>query len=133
MKITAIQYAKTLYDLTIGKTHGEIDGVVSQLAQMLKKNGQLKLKKEIIKKYSAVYNQGNGIIEAEVITREKLSGELEKKIADFVKNRYGAKEVKIENKIDENIKGGVIIRVGDEILDGSVAKKLRDLKKELEK
>jgi len=35
----------------------------------------------------------------------------------------------LKNIIDESIKGGVILRVGDEILDGSIAGRLNDLKK----
>lgn len=131
MKLKPVQYAQALFDLTYGKNHGEIDGVVSQLAQRLRKNGQLKLKKEIIRKYNAVYNKENGIVETEVISSKKLEDELEKRIADFVKDKYGAKEVVVENKIDENIKGGIIIRVGDEVLDGSVERHVRDLKSKL--
>jgi F-type H+-transporting ATPase subunit delta len=131
MKITANQYAKTLYDLTEGKSRGEIDGVVSRLAEILKKNGQLKLEKEIIKKYDAIHSKENGIIEAEVISREKLGGGLEKKVVEFIRNKYGAKEVKIKNKIDENIKGGIIIRIGDEVLDGSIAKQIKKLRNRL--
>lgn len=33
----------------------------------------------------------------------------------------------IKNKIDENIKGGIIIIVGDEIVDASVGRQLYDL------
>ena len=46
----------------------------------------------------------------------------------YVKNKYSAKEVIIKNTVSEKIKGGVVIKVGDEILDGSVERKLKELK-----
>lgn len=129
MRVTAKQYAKTLYDLTKDKSSSEVDGLILQFSQMLKKNGQLRLKNDIIKKYTGIYNRENGIMEAEVTSRETLSEELRSKLRNMLRSRYGAKEVLINNKIDEAIKGGVIIRVGDEVLDASVSKQLEDLRK----
>ena len=50
-----------------------------------------------------------------------------------MKEKYKAKEVVIKNKIDENIKGGIIIKVGDEIVDASISGKLRSFKSSLDK
>ena len=43
------------------------------------------------------------------------------------------KEIITNNIIDKNIKGGIIIKVGDEVLDGSVSAQLKRLEKELVK
>ena len=50
-----------------------------------------------------------------------------------MKKKYQAKEVVLKNIVDENIKGGMIVRVGDEVMDGSIAGKLGELKKILVK
>lgn len=41
------------------------------------------------------------------------------------------KSVKLENIIDEDILGGVLVRIGNEEIDGSVKSRLRDLKNSL--
>jgi F-type H+-transporting ATPase subunit delta len=87
----------------------------------------------IVKKFQEIHNAENGIVEAEVTTREKTSENLEREIKNFIKDKYKAEKVITNNKIDKNIKGGVIIRVGDEILDGSLDRKLKELKSSLEK
>ena len=133
MKATSAQYAKTLYELTVDKKHQEIDEVISNFIKELNKNGQLRMADGIIKKFHEIHNAENGIVEAEVITKEKINESLENKIKHFVKEKYSAKEVVIHNKIDEKVKGGIIIRVGDEVMDGSVERKLKDLKIELER
>lgn len=133
MKATATQYAKTLYELTIDKTRQEIDGVVSKFLEELQRNGQIKIADQVVNKFQEIYNAENGIVEAEVVTREKISESLENKVKNFIKEKYFAKHVEIHNKIDENLRGGIIIRVGDEILDGSLDRKLRELRSILEK
>jgi len=133
MKITARQYAKTLYELTKDKNHEEINGIISQLVDIFRKNSQLRLKNDIIKRYEEIYNQEKRIISAKVFSRKKLDGEMEKEISEFIKKKYKAEKVEIENNIDEGIKGGIIIRIGDEVLDGSLDRKLKELKSALEK
>lgn len=133
MKITATQYAKSLYELTDGKSEREVDGVVAGLLKVLIKNRHLKIAKKVMAKFTEISNQEQGIVEAEVISREKLSGALSKQVSNYVSNKYSAKEVIIKNKIDLNIKGGIVIKVGDEVLDGSVARQLQELRSSLEK
>jgi F-type H+-transporting ATPase subunit delta len=129
MKVTASQYANTLYELTDGKTKQDVDGVVASFLNVLQKNNQLKMSGKIIEKFNGIYNQKNGIVEAEITSREKLKSELSGKLEKFVKEKYKAKEVVIKNKIDEHIKGGIIIKVGDEIIDTSLKNHLNNLSK----
>lgn len=131
MKITSTQYAKSLYEATAEKSKHEIDGVVAEFLKVLRKKNQMKLAKKIIEKFSEIYNKKNEIIEAVIVSREELSSEVRTKVRTYVRTKYHAKEVVIDSKINESIKGGIIIKVGDEILDGSVARQLDNLKKVL--
>jgi F-type H+-transporting ATPase subunit delta len=97
----------------------------------LQKNKQIKLVLKIYKKFTEIWNQEKGIVEAEITSREKLHTELRNKVSKYVKKRYQAKEVILHNIINEKIQGGIIIRVGDEILDGSVVRQLQELKNNL--
>ncbi len=133
MKISATQYANALYELTEGEEKARIDAVAKKFTQLLIKNRQNKLVGKIIEKFNEIYNRKNGIIEAEVTTREKVSTEVYTQVRTYVSTKYKAKEVVLINKIDENIKGGIVIKVGDEILDGSVIGRLNSLKNILTK
>jgi F-type H+-transporting ATPase subunit delta len=131
MRITATQYAKALHEAVRGKSQKEIPEVISGLVKILAKNNQLKNSGKIIAKFSDIYNKENEIVEAEITSREVLSNKLSNKIKSFVKEKYRAKEVVLKNIVDEKIKGGIVLRVGDELMDASVSKKLRDLKYKL--
>jgi F-type H+-transporting ATPase subunit delta len=133
MKITAAQYANTLYELTAGKPKQEVDGVVAGFLKVLQKNNQLKMTGKIIEKFNGIYNRKNGIIEAEITSRETLDKDVSNKLRNYVSTKYKAKEVVLINKIDDQIKGGIIIKVGDEIVDASIGKSLVELKRVLMK
>ncbi|EKE16113.1 MAG: hypothetical protein ACD_11C00030G0021 [uncultured bacterium] len=133
MKISIKQYAQTLFDLTDGKSEQEISDVVKKFFVVLKKDGQIKNSKRIIEKFSETWNVVNGIVEAEVTTISAMEKATSDKIEKFVKEKYLAKKVVIKNIIDEKIKGGLILRVGNEVLDASVNNQLEKLGKFLQK
>lgn len=133
MRINSKQYARALYGLTRDKNEADVDSVIIKFAGELKRGGQLKLVNEIIEKFNEIWNEQNGIVEAEVISARELESSQVCKVESYIKEKYKAKKVVLKNRVDKNIKGGVIIKVGDEIIDGSVKKKLVLLKESLRK
>ena len=131
MKITAQQYAKTLLELTDGKTEQAVSDVVKKFVEVLKKDGQIKNAGKIMEKFSEIYNAKHGIVEANVISSRELSRDKIDQVENFVKEKYSAREVIAKNIIDEKIKGGIIIKVGDEVLDASINGQLKRLEKQL--
>ena len=129
MRISAKQFAQTLYDLTDGKSKPEIEHSVADFARHMEKERKIKLAGKVIEQFGKIYNEKNGIVEAEVVTAEKISEALEKKVKNYIEKKYSAKKVIVKNIIDPKIKGGMIVRVGDEVVDGSIAGRLGELKK----
>lgn len=80
----------------------------------------------IVQAYKQMLNDKFNIAEGEVFTAIPLSpeqiSELEKKLSA----KYN-KNVKLENKIDKGILGGVLVRIGNEEIDGTVKSRLSDL------
>jgi F-type H+-transporting ATPase subunit delta len=131
MKISNIQYATALYESAKGKSQSEINAVVANFVKVLEKNNQLKNINLIISKFSEVWNRNEGILEAEVTASRKLESHQVHKVGSYLKDKYKAEKVEIIEKINKNIKGGIIVKVGDEVMDGSILGKLKNLKKKL--
>ncbi|MBU2028757.1 ATP synthase F1 subunit delta [Patescibacteria group bacterium] len=131
MKITTTQYAKALYATTAGKSEKDIADLILNLTKVLVRNRQMKLFSKITQKFTEIWNQEKGIVEAEITSREELRSELRSKVSAYIKEKYQAKEVVLHNIVDEKIQGGIIIRVGDEVLDGSITRQLQELKNNL--
>ncbi|TSD01868.1 MAG: F-type H+-transporting ATPase subunit delta [Parcubacteria group bacterium Athens0714_25] len=131
MKISSTQYAKTFFELIDGKSEQEVLDVVKKFADILKRDRQLKNFNKIAEKFSEIYNKKNLIAEAVVVSREVLDVNTQEKIKEYVSGKYHLKEVILRNEINSNIMGGIIIKVGDEILDESVLGKIEKMRNEL--
>ena len=71
-----------------------------------------------------------GRVVAVVTSAEPLSEPQTNDLGDRLSSIYG-REIAIHNEIDPALMGGVVVRVGDEIIDGSVAGRLDALRRNL--
>ncbi len=129
MRISARQLAQSLYELADGKSKTDIEKSVSDFAQYIYRNRKLKLADKIIEQFRKIYNREKNIAEAEAVTVSKLENQQIREVESYIKDKYGAREVVINNTVDENIKGGIILKIGDEVMDGSVRERLEKLRK----
>lgn len=118
--------------MTKDKNAVEVDAVMRGFVGILARNGQLKFKNAIAEKFEKIYNEKNRVVKSEIISKSEISESLEAGIKDMLKDKYGDREIIIKKKADTGIKGGIVIRSGDEMLDGSMARQFEKLKKRLE-
>jgi len=131
MKISVKQYAQALYELTLKKSESEVNIVVEKFVEELAKNNNIKLASKIVDKFQEIYNKNNGIIVAQVTSASSLDKDYLDKIEKYLIDRYDAKQIVLTNKTDVTIKGGIILRVGDELIDASIINQLNNLKESL--
>lgn len=131
MKISNTQYAIALYEASKKTSQLEINEAVANFVKILAKNNQVKNINSIIGKFRDIWNKEEGIVEAEIVSREKLDSKSVKQLVDYIGKKYKSKNVEIVNKVDKDIKGGIIVRVGDEVMDASVSGQLNNLRKKL--
>lgn len=86
---------------------------------------------EIAGNFETLYNDKNGIEKVEVKSACKLTEEQLSQIGDEVKQRTGAKSVKIQEAIDESLIGGFIVSYGGQQVDLSIRSSLDAVRREL--
>lgn len=133
MKVSTRQYAYALYELTEGKSESQSSEMVAKFVAQMKKVGDFKKAKEVIGQFEDVYNEKNGIVKAMVTTTRELTDDERDGVIEFIKKGHDATNVEMSSLVDKSIKGGIIIRVKDEVLDGSVNGRLNKLKLSLSK
>ncbi|MCK4525125.1 MAG: ATP synthase F1 subunit delta [Candidatus Andersenbacteria bacterium] len=127
MKITPKQYAISLYESTIKVDNIEVEKRIRKFVDILKRNNDLSLVDKIIEKYYEHYRDEKNISKIEITSNEKINPEILNKIIQKFK-----KQIEIEEKIDGSLVGGMVIKIDDSLLiDGSVKRKLENLKKNL--
>lgn len=133
MKITAKQYAQSLYESVQGKSQDEIIGVLDGFAKMLATNGDLNKFDKIKDIFVKVWNESEGIVEAGVTVCRELDQAGLESIRNYIKQNTGANTVDIKVKVDPSLLGGAVMRYGDKILDGSLRNGIVRLKEEMAK
>ncbi len=107
-----------------GKLSPIVDGFIKIIATH-RREGYLV---EIAHSFVAQYKEYNKVSVAEITSASKLDDVQRKKIAEAVKKVVG-QDVELVEKINADIIGGLIVRVGDRQFDASISRKLKELKK----
>lgn len=127
-KITGEEKSKTL-----AQRLGEINPLVIKLVLLLAAKGKVAAIDDIAEEYQALVDNYRGIEGteiAEITTAIPLDDADKLKIAQRITEIVG-KPVQLRPKVDPAIIGGIIIRVGDKLIDGSLRSKLAALRKDL--
>lgn len=77
------------------------------------------------------YNEGKGIAFATVTSAIPLNQDALKKIKTMLAGLMDNKTIELENIIDPEVIGGMVIRYDDKLLDMSISKELKDLRQQL--
>ena len=81
----------------------------------------------ICQQYLALLRQLNQTVLAEVTSAVELSESQQQAVREKVIAMTNARQVEIENKLDSDLIGGVIIKVGSQVIDASIRGQLRRL------
>jgi len=100
------------------------------LSQMLSERGRLEILPEIFRIFEEGLLAERGIVVADVTTAEALGPEAEEVVRKRLADLLG-KEVELRPHVDPEIIGGIVARVGDQLIDGSVISQLRRLRTRL--
>ena len=87
----------------------------------------INLLREIINYYNSLYLDFKKEIEIEVISTKKITQNDLASIKNFFEKKL-VKQVYLKNNLDKTIMGGIIIKFGSFVLDGSIANKIKDIK-----
>lgn len=128
MKITAKQFALSLYESIEGKSAAEVKVVIKKFVEVLAGKNRIAKAEKIIAEFVKIWHTKHGIVEALATSANGLNKADVKLLKNYIADLSGAKEVILAEKIDKSILGGVIIKYGDKILDGSLKTQLADLK-----
>lgn len=96
---------------------------------LLVDHGRESMTSEVVKSFHSMFLKKKGITHATVTSSVELTAALRDKFSSMVKEMTG-NEVELEEKVDEKIIGGFILRVGDKQFDSSISGQLHELKQQ---
>jgi F-type H+-transporting ATPase subunit delta len=101
------------------------------LAKLLVQKGRSLDAGAVASAFTRMADENEGIAHAQVTTAVELSSDQLNAIASRLSSSLG-KDVRATSVVDPGIIGGVVVKVGDRLVDGSVKSRLKRLRRELE-
>lgn len=109
---------------------GRLNEEGQNLVKLLVANKKVPVMPEIAAQFEALKNQKAGAIDVIITSAFEMKPAQEKVIADALKKKFD-REINISNEIDTNLIGGIRIKAGDMVIDGSIKGQLQQLAYEL--
>ncbi len=104
-------------------TDGYLDNEGQNFIKVLAHNGRLAVLPEISAQFEMLKKEHERAVDVEVESAVALTEELTSKLAEKLAAKLG-REVRINNKVNEALLGGMLIRANDLVIDNTVRGKL---------
>ena len=121
---------ETLEEVVLDICKGQLNAESSNFLKLLIQNNRLQLIEEIAVQFAAKKADKEGEMDVTVISAFAMSAADEKSLAVSLSSAFG-KQVKINVEEDSSLIGGMIIRAGDQVIDGSLSGQIQQLAKQL--
>lgn len=102
----------------------------SNFVKLLVLGGRTGVISQVHRDFQSLVDDAEGRIELDVVVADKLSVADDKVITQELSKKMG-REVTVNVRVDPEIIGGLIIRRGDHVVDGSVRRRLAEMREEL--
>lgn len=125
-RVDADQLSRLMLDICGGRLNKEAESLVHILVE----NGKLGLMPEIALVFATLKSEAGGAVDATLLAAFPVNAKFEQDIAAAMQRRLN-REVNFTTEEDKSLLGGVVIRVGDMVIDASIKGQIEALANEL--
>ena len=115
----------------VREVFSEVSPLARNLLSLIVSRGLVDQVKQVEEEYRHLVDRHRGMERVSVYSAIALEDPEKERIVRFVQEMTDSKAV-LDAQVDPSIIGGLVIRIGDKLLDGSTKSKLENLKEELE-
>jgi F-type H+-transporting ATPase subunit delta len=107
---------------------GRVRNELVNLLLLLVEKGSISSLPGIAKEFSRMADEKRNILNIEITAYEPLDKSQLEQLTEKLRKQFGASAVKSTVNIDKTLLGGTRVRIGDKLIDGSVAGSLKSLR-----
>lgn len=108
---------------------GKLSGSLLNFLKVLARHGRLDCLRSIRNAYKRLYNQIRGYVSVEITTAAPVENDVLPAIVAKLRATTG-KEIDLHTRIDPEMLGGIMVRIGDTVYDGSVRHQLSQMREQ---
>lgn len=112
---------------------GRIGQITNTFMGILVRKGREALLPHVAAAFDELYKQQRGIVTAHVRSATPLNDATRVKVRAMAEKQHPGKTIELEEQVEASLIGGLTIRIGDEQVDGTVSRRLADLRREFSK
>ncbi|MEQ8907665.1 MAG: ATP synthase F1 subunit delta [Vicingaceae bacterium] len=110
---------------------GKVQDLSLKLIQQTVQHNRENLLGVIFEQMITQYNNSHRIAKVDVSTAIPLEESIKEEISKKFIETFKLSKVELNEEVDEDLIGGLVLRMGDKQLDASIRRQLNDIKKEL--
>jgi F-type H+-transporting ATPase subunit delta len=105
-----------------------ISGITASFLKLVASKRRLFAIESMIRDFEKLHDAERGVIRAEVTVAHPLSDEHTADLQRTLRDVTGGKEVEVTTNVDPAIIGGIVVKLGSRMVDGSVRTKLNSIR-----
>jgi len=109
---------------------GQVDSLLLNLLFVLLDKSREEYIKDVLLCYEQLLEEKEGLIDVQLTSAAALTEEQEAALSSALAQKTG-KKIKIHTKVDTDLIGGMVMKIGDTIYDGSLIRQLSLLQQQL--
>jgi F-type H+-transporting ATPase subunit delta len=106
----------------------EISGIAANFVRLVAVKRRLFFLRQMVAEYRKLYDASRGVTRAEVTSASALSDDNLTGLKEQLKAASGGRDVQLDVKVDPSIIGGLIVKLGSRMVDGSLRTKLNAIR-----
>ena len=104
-----------------------LDPITTNFVAVLARNGRKRELRNVIRLFKRLAADHRGEVSAEVVSAHPLKDDQLQALKTQLKSRAGGADVAIDAQVDPSILGGIVVRLGSQMIDASIRTKLNRL------
>ena len=112
---------------SLGPTVGPL---ALNLICLLASRGQVNVLPGIADRFQDMLDVHQGVERAEVVSAVSLTDAQRDQVTQML-NDFSGRDIRLTTRVDPDILGGLVVRIGDRVMDGSARSRLQNMRREL--
>jgi F-type H+-transporting ATPase subunit delta len=116
----------------LGKAVSDADETVFNFLELLLENHRMPVIFRVRREYERLWQEANRLLSVQITSAVELDPSVAERIGDEIGRQTG-RTVQLVSSVDPDVIGGIVLRVGNSILDASIRTRLENLRKQVAK